>query len=127
MDEKATVRIDKWLWSLRLFKTRGLASAACKGGKVKLNGAAPKPSKEIKHGDLVNIHTGITTKTFKVIGFPKSRVGAKLVANYMEDLTPVEEYEKLKIQKLENKNLRPKGMGRPTKKERREIDKWLWD
>lgn len=121
-----TERIDKWLWAVRLFKTRSMASNACKGGKIKLNGQAVKPAKEIKADDIITVQSGIITKTVKVIDIPKSRVGAKLVVHYLSDLTPDEEYEKLKMQQKENKGLRQKGLGRPTKKERREIDKWQW-
>ncbi len=122
-------RIDKWIWSVRLFKTRSEAAEACRGGKVKLNGDAVKPAKELKLNDVVSFRSGIIVRSFKVIGFPKSRVGAKLVNDFCEDLTPPEEYER---QKLEKQYERPffytgpkdssRRKGRPTKRDRRKLD-----
>lgn len=117
------VRIDKWLWAVRVYKTRSLAASACKSGKVTLNDRSVKPSHEIKIGDILQIRFGQINKTIKVTSILENRVSAKLVCNYVEDLTPLEEYKK-----LENKKdsfflkKRSKGTGRPTKKDRREIE-----
>ncbi|MFW5663569.1 MAG: RNA-binding S4 domain-containing protein [bacterium] len=120
-----TVRIDKWLWAVRLYKTRSQATDACRAGKVKIDHEPVKPSREVKVDQLISIHTGAMTKTVKVVGLLEKRVGAKLVANYMADLTPTEEYHKLELLR-DNPLARRKG--RPTKKERREMDDWLgWE
>lgn len=115
-------RIDKWLWSVRLFKTRSLAAEAVRGGKVKLNCDAAKPSKELKIGDEISFRFGPIIKTFKVVEFPSSRVGAPLVKDYCTDLTPQEEYEKLKVAREFEKPFFYSGKGRPTKKDRRKLD-----
>lgn len=115
-------RIDKWLWSVRLFKTRTEAADACKGGKVKLNGDAVKPAKELKANDTIAFRSGSILRSFKVLEFPKSRVGAKLVADYCEDLTPPEEYEREKQEKQYERPFFYTGKGRPTKRDRRKLD-----
>lgn len=117
------VRIDKWLWAVRVFKTRSQASDACRGGKVKMEGQNVKPSREVKEGDEIEIQLGIFKKTLKVIKPAKNRVSAKLVPDLAEDLTPIEEYEKLDMLRQLNHEKRDRGAGRPTKKERREIGK----
>jgi ribosome-associated heat shock protein Hsp15 len=122
MDE--STRIDKWLWSVRLCKTRGEAATACRGGKVKLNGEPVKAAKTLKAGDKISLRSGPILKTFRVTAFPKSRVGAKLVAQFFEDLTPPEEYEKLKLASEYEKPFFYTGKGRPTKRDRRDIDKF---
>lgn len=120
-----SVRIDKWLWAVRLYKTRSQATDACRAGKVKIDNESIKPSREVKTDQLISIHAGAITKTVKVLGLLEKRVGAKLVPNYMEDHTPAEEYHKLELLR-DNPLARRKG--RPTKKERREIDDWLgWE
>ncbi|MFW5706798.1 MAG: RNA-binding S4 domain-containing protein [Bacteroidota bacterium] len=120
-----TVRIDKWLWAVRLFKTRSQATDACRAGKVKIGGDVVKPSREIKQGVTISIHAGIMTKTVKVLEVLEKRVGARLVEQYMEDLTPAEEY--LKLELLRDNPLAQR-KGRPTKKERRDMDDWFgWD
>lgn len=121
MSEKR-VRIDKWLWTTRIFKTRSIATKECKSGKVKIGSDAVKPSREIDIGEVINIRQGMITKTVKVLEIPKSRVGAKLVENYLEDLTPEEEYAKLKAARDMHFVKRDRGKGRPTKKERRQMD-----
>lgn len=120
-----STRIDKWLWSVRLFKTRSLASDACRGGKVTIKDQLVKPSRDVKPGDVINVRIGPITKTVKVIGVPGSRVAAKLVIDFMEDLTPPEEYKKLEVKKDVFFVKRDRGMGRPTKKERRDIDEFF--
>lgn len=118
---ESTVRIDKWLWAVRLFKTRSLAADACRGGKVKYLGQAVKASKEVKTQDVYLIQSGPIVKTVRVTGLLQNRVNAKLAVNFYEDLTPVEEYEKLKLIQDMKQGIRPRGLGRPTKKERREL------
>ena len=117
------MRIDQWLWAVRLFKTRNLSAESIKGGHVKINGATTKPGHDVKPGELVTVRIAIMTRTLRVIGAPPSRVGAKLVAQFAEDLTPPEEFEKLRDVDLRPKGARPRGAGRPTKKERRLLDK----
>lgn len=115
-------RIDKWLWSVRLFKTRTEAAEACRGGKIKLNGDAIKPAKTLKQGDEISFRSGPIVKTLRVVDFPKSRIGAKLVSQYCEDLTSPEEYEKLKVAKEYERPFFYTGKGRPTKRDRRKLD-----
>jgi ribosome-associated heat shock protein Hsp15 len=117
-----TIRIDKYLWVVRLFKTRTLAGEACRGGKIKMGTQAVKASKEIKEGDIIEVHTGQINKIIQVKAVSGNRVSAKLVENLMIDLTPQEEYERLQLMKEFNAEKRQRGVGRPTKKERREID-----
>jgi ribosome-associated heat shock protein Hsp15 len=117
------IRIDKWLWAVRIFKTRSQATEACKSGKVKINDAAVKPSREIKLNEEIVVDINHISRTLKVLASLNRRVGAKLVVNYMEDLTPAEEYEKEKIKREINYEYRDRGLGRPTKKERRLIDR----
>jgi len=121
MDE---VRIDKWLWAIRVYKTRSKASAACKKGKVDINHQEAKASNMVRPGDIVNVRFKTMTKSLKVIGLIDKRVSASVAAENYEDLTPQEEYHKLKKLNELNSEHREKGKGRPTKKERREID-WL--
>lgn len=126
MDESS--RIDKWLWTVRIFKTRNQATVACKAGKVRIGGNIVKPSRELKTGDELEIFVPPCHKTVRVTGFPPSRVSAKLAPDFMTDLTPKEEYDKLKIMKETNFEYRERGLGRPTKRERRDIEhlKKIW-
>lgn len=117
------VRIDKWLWAIRVFKTRAQASDACRGGKVKMEGQNVKASREVKEGDIIEVQSGILKKTFEVIKPVRNRVGAKLVSELAKDLTPKEELEKLEMLRLLNTEKRDRGIGRPTKKDRRDINK----
>ena len=119
-----SLRIDKYLWAVRLYKTRSQATNACKAGKVKIDGDTVKPSRVIREGIIITIQTGAIKKTVKVIQLLHKRVGAKLVNQYIEDLTPEEEYMKLEQIKKQPALFRPTGLGRPTKKERRDIDDW---
>jgi len=118
-----SVRIDKWLWAVRLYKTRTQASDACKGGKVKMDGVNLKPSREVKVGDVLEVNHNHIKRTVKVKLAAKNRVAAKLVPDLMEDLTPAEEFEKLDMMNKLNQEKRDRGMGRPTKKDRRDIDR----
>lgn len=118
-----TVRIDKWLWTVRLFKTRNQATEACRAGKVKWNDHNVKPSRDIQIGDIYTVNTAIVIKTIKVLAILNNRVSASLVPSYMEDLTPPEEFERLQMLKELNYERWDKGSGRPTKKSRRLIEK----
>lgn len=118
-----SIRVDKWLWAVRIYKTRSQAAEACKGGKVKMDGVNVKPSREVKVNDIINVQQAGIVKSLKVLKVHKNRVGAKLVPELMEDLTPSEEYEKLEMLRLLNSEKRDRGAGRPTKKDRRIISK----
>lgn len=118
----SSVRIDKWLWAVRVYKTRSKATEACRSGRVKVEGQVVKPSRELKEGDKVEVNLGPITKTLIVVKLIANRVGAQLAAEALEDVTPAAEYDKLKLQKEMNSEYRPKGLGRPTKKHRRLID-----
>ncbi len=116
-----TVRIDKWLWMVRLFKTRSMATDACNAGKVKMDGNNLKASKSIKENEVYVVRIGQLEKTVQVIGSPKSRVGAPLVPQFYTDLTPPEEYERVKMLSMRFEH-RDRGEGRPTKRDRRQIE-----
>jgi ribosome-associated heat shock protein Hsp15 len=115
-------RIDKWLWAVRIYKTRTLAADACKAGKVKIGGTAVKPSREIKLLDEITVSQGQLIRTFRVKSLIHNRIAAKLVIDHLEDLTPPEVYEKQKLIQEINGERRDRGIGRPTKKQRRLID-----
>lgn len=115
------VRIDKWLWMVRIFKTRSIATDACNAGKVKMNGQKLKPSKEVKTDEIYQVKIGELDKIIQVIDKPKSRVGAPLVPQYYTDLTSSEEYERVKMLRVRFES-RERGDGRPTKRERRQIE-----
>jgi ribosome-associated heat shock protein Hsp15 len=124
------VRIDKWLWAVRIYKTRSQSTTACKSGKIKINGSPVKPSHEVKPGETIMVNLSPLHKTIKVTGLIYNRVSAKLAVNYIEDLTLKEEYDKLKMGKEVNFEYRQRGIGRPTKRARREIEilkKYLGD
>jgi ribosome-associated heat shock protein Hsp15 len=125
----AGVRVDKFLWSTRIFKTRSIATKACKNNKVKMDGEVVKPAKEITIGDEVDVKKRGVWFRYLVLELLKKRVGAKLVPDYIEDITPPEEKEKLQVIQTRVQFDRDKGTGRPTKKERRELDDFLsyWD
>jgi ribosome-associated heat shock protein Hsp15 len=114
-------RIDKWLWSVRVFKTRAEAADACRCGKVTIGSLEAKPGRHIHVGETVTARVGIVTRVVKVIGQPRSRVGARQLPEFMEDLTPAAEYERAKQAKIEHLLARERGRGRPTKKERRDM------
>jgi ribosome-associated heat shock protein Hsp15 len=120
------VRIDKYLWAIRAFKTRTDAADACKGGKVKVAGVNAKPSKEVKEGEIIQVHKGPVIYTYRVVQPTEHRVGASLVPQFAENLTPQEELDKLKAPVEMFFVTRERGAGRPTKKDRREMEK-LWD
>lgn len=120
------VRLDKYLWSIRAYKTRSEATTACNGGKVRLNGADVKPSKAVKVGDVIVVRKGPVTYTYKVLALLDKRQGPKLVPQYAENLTPQEELDKLHAPVETFFLKRDRGAGRPTKKDRRQMDE-LWD
>lgn len=120
------LRLDKYLWCIRVFKTRSEATDACKGNKVQVNGVPSKPSKEVKPGDMLVIRKGPVELTYRVKAALHSRVGAALVSEYAENLTPAAELDKLHAPVETFFVKRDKGAGRPTKKDRRTLDA-LWD
>ena len=120
------LRLDKYLWCIRVFKTRSEATDACKGNKVQVNGVPSKPSKEVKVGDMLVIRKGPVELTYRVKAALHARVGAALVPEYAENLTPEAELDKLHDPKEVFFVKRDKGTGRPTKKDRRTLDA-LWD
>jgi ribosome-associated heat shock protein Hsp15 len=117
------MRIDKWLWAVRLFKTRTLAATACRQGRVTIASQPVKPSRDVKLNDLIVARTGEITRTVRVLALIDHRIGASLVPQYAEDLTPPAEYEKPRDRILPPLFRRPKGAGRPTKRDRRQLDK----
>ncbi len=120
-----TMRLDKWLWCVRLYKTRTLATAAIRGGHVKLAGWAAKTAHEVKVGDVVVAWVGDLTRTVKVLNSPPARVAAPLVSQYLEDLTPPPGAKRPPGALWAGVGQRPKGKGRPTKRERRQIGEWM--
>lgn len=115
-------RIDKFLWSVRLFKTRTQAAEACKKGRVLIGRALVKASHVINAGDIIGIKRPPITYVFRVLDIPSSRLGAKLVEHYLQNITSADQIALLDIIKVDKQNQRAKGLGRPTKKERRHID-----
>lgn len=124
MNGPTTVRIDKWLWAVRIYKTRSLATDACRSGRVTIAGQSVKPSRDVRINDLIEARTGDITRTIKVMGLLEQRVGTQAAKQFAEDLTPASEYEKPKQRALQPLFHRPKGMGRPTKKDRRDLSKF---
>lgn len=122
MAEKEKLRIDKYLWSIRAFKTRTLASDACKAGRVKLEGNNVKPSHEVKVGEVYQVSKGLERKVIKVTGLLESRVDAKTAVFFYEDITPLEQTTAYKSMFHAPVLTRDRGTGRPTKKDRRDID-----
>ncbi len=118
------VRIDKWLWAVRVFKTRTIASEACKKGRVLIDNNSVKSSRMIRVGDIVQVKNPPVTYSFKVLDLSQKRMGAKLVPEFMENVTPPEEYEILEMNKLSGFVDRQRGTGRPTKKERRDLEQF---
>ena len=115
-------RIDKWLWAARIFKTRTIAAAACKKGQVSMKGAQLKPSRTIREGDVIDVRKPPITYSFRVLQAIEKRVGAKLIPEILENVTAPEQYEILEMAKISGFVGRAKGLGRPTKKDRRSLD-----
>lgn len=131
-------RIDKWLWAMRVFKTRTIATDACKKGRVTIgaenNSVVVKPSRTIKVGDTINVRKPPITYTFKVLKLTENRLGAKFVPEFLENLTPQSQYDLLDVVKINGFIDRRKGLGRPTKKEGRQLQQftdestgWDWE
>ncbi|MHA6279918.1 RNA-binding S4 domain-containing protein [Salinimicrobium sp. CAU 1759] len=119
------MRVDKFLWCVRYYKTRSIATEACKQGKVRVNDALVKPSREVYAADKLTVRKNQINYELEVLDLPKSRVGAKLVNLYVNDITPKEELEKRELLRYSQDYYRKKGTGRPTKKDRRELDDWF--
>ena len=121
------MRIDKYLWCIRYYKTRSIATEACKKGHVKIANQNVKPSKDVFGDELITVRKNQINYQLKVLNLPESRLGAKLVDLYRKDLTPKEEFEKFDLLKYSKDYYRKKGTGRPTKKDRRDIDDYQTD
>ena len=122
MHTSESVRVDKWLWAVRLYKSRSLAAQACHAGHVKIGGNTVKASREVRAGEQITVFAGRVLRTVKVLTLLDQRVGAKLVSQFLEDLTPPEEYARAR----EEAGVRfPTGFGRPTKKQRRQMERFL--
>lgn len=118
-------RLDKWLWAARIFKTRSIAADACKNGRVTIAGVKQKASKMIKEGDVIEVRKPPITYAFKVLKAIQNRVGAKLVPEVLENVTPKEQLELLEMNRISGFVGRARGTGRPTKKERRDLDEFI--
>lgn len=118
------VRIDKWMWATRIFKTRTIAAEACKKNRIAIGGVNVKPSRMIKTGEIIQVRKPPVTYSFKVLALTQNRMGAKLVPEYLENVTPPEQYELLEINKISGFVDRARGLGRPTKKDRRDLDQF---
>ena len=118
-------RIDKWMWATRIFKTRTIAAEACKKGRICINGAQAKPSRMVKPSDVIQVKKPPITYSFKVLQAIEKRVGAKLVPGMMENDTTPDQYELLEMSKISGFVGRAKGTGRPTKKDRRDLDEFF--
>jgi ribosome-associated heat shock protein Hsp15 len=124
MDPVQEVRIDKWLWAVRLYKTRSLAAEACRGGHVRIDGRHVKASRSVHLSEVISARTGDLTRTVRVIALLENRVGPKIVGKFLEDLTPASEYLRaLQSKASPSAPHRAKGSGRPTKKERRQLER----
>jgi len=123
MSEEA--RIDKWLWSARIFKTRTIAANACKNGRVAVNGTNVKPSRMVKVGDVVSVRKPPVTFSFKILKTIEQRVGAKLLPEIYENVTPQDQYDLLEMNRISGFVDRARGTGRPTKKDRRAMDAFV--
>ena len=119
------MRVDKYLWSVRYYKTRSIATQACKKGAVRINDAAVKPSRDVYPGDNVTLRKNQINYSLRVIEVPKSRVGPKLVDLYRVDTTPKEAFKQQELLKYSKEYYRKRGMGRPTKKDRRDIEDYI--
>ncbi len=115
-------RLDKWLWAVRLFKTRSLATDACRAGSVTVNGQPAKPAREVRPGEVVVVRQGLIRRTLHVLAVPPSRVGAGLIAAFCDERTPPEEFARGREQRVQQILARERGSGRPTKRDRRLLD-----
>lgn len=131
-NDKRVARVDKWLWAVRLFKTRSQAAEACKKGHVAINDSQVKPARTVKAGDTVSVKKAPVTYSFRVVQAIEKRVGAKLVPEMIENITSPEQYELLEMNRVSGFVDRQRGLGRPTKKDRRNLDDFMdvplfWD
>ena len=121
------VRVDKYLFAMRIYKTRTIAADACKKGRVTMNGVELKPSRTFHVGDIFSVRKNPITLTYRILRLSENRLGAKLVPDYLQDITPPDQLELLELARLAGRNGRDRGTGRPTKKDRREIETFLSD
>ena len=126
-DGGGLARIDKWLWAARIFKTRSIAVDAIKNGRVTIQGVNVKPSRMVKEGEVVSVRKPPVTYSFKILETIEQRVGAKLLPEIYENVTPADQYELLEMNRISGFVDRQRGTGRPTKKERRALDEFLFD
>ncbi len=122
MSADTEARLDKWLWAARIYKTRTLAADACKNGRISINGAQAKPSRSVKPGDEIGVRKPPVTYVFRVLQAIEKRVGARLLPEILENITPPEQYELLEMSRISGFVDRARGTGRPTKKDRRALD-----
>ena len=118
------MRLDRWLWAVRIYKTRSMAADAIRGGHVKIGGDPVKAAHEVRTGGVIAARVNQMTRTVRALAAPPSRVGAKLLAQFIEDLTPPEEYARRREVSLLPPGFRPKGAGRPTKRDRRAVERF---
>lgn len=121
------VRVDKYLFAMRIYKTRSIATDACKKGRVTMNGQELKPSRTFRIGDKFSVRKGPVTYTYEVLQLSENRLGAKLVPAYLRDITAPDQLELLELARLAGQNGRDRGLGRPTKKDRRDIEQFISD
>lgn len=121
------VRIDKFLWAMRIYKTRSIAADACKNGRITMNGVQLKPSRTFHVGDMFSVRKGPITYTYRILQLCQNRLGAKLVPEYLRDITSKEQLELLELARLAGQSGRDRGTGRPTKKDRRDIEVFMSD
>ena len=127
MPDYKQIRIDKFLWSVRIYKTRSIASEACRRGRIIINNVPVKPSRPVLQDEIITVKKLPVVFTYRIIEPIENRISAKLVSKYLEDLTPEEEKVKLDLRHAGFTNYREKGTGRPTKKERRNLDRFIGD
>ena len=120
--QKTEIRIDKWLWAVRLFKTRNIAAEACKKGKISVNNVTVKPSRNIKTGEIIQVRHNPVIFSFRVLALSENRMNAKLVSDFMENVTTPDQLELWELSKLNASLNRTRGTGRPTKKDRRDLE-----
>ncbi|MSU72669.1 MAG: RNA-binding S4 domain-containing protein [Opitutus sp.] len=121
----SAARLDKWLWAVRIFRSRSLATDACRAGSVTVNELPAKPGRDVHAGERVVVRLGLLQRTLRVVAVPRSRVGAKLVPEFCADLTPPEELAKARERSVQQFLEREKGSGRPTKRDRRRLDRFF--
>ena len=121
------VRVDKYLWAMRIYKTRSIAADACKNGRITMNGVQLKPSRTFKIGDTFSVRKGPVTFTYRILNLTENRLGAKLVPEFLQDITTHDQLELLELARMASQSGRDRGTGRPTKKDRRDIESFMSD